>query len=177
MKCIIGLGNPGKEYQGTRHNVGFCLIDWLRERWGFSDWKDSRFYGLISEGSIVWEKIVLLKPTTYMNLSGRAVGACIQFYKLDPKEDILVLSDDIDMDFAKIRFREKGSHGGQNGLRSIIEQIGHDMFSRIKVGIWRDDRYSVSDWVLSRFRAEELESLHGEVQDWVDIRIREWIWG
>jgi PTH1 family peptidyl-tRNA hydrolase len=70
-----------------------------------------------------------------MNLSGRAVGACIQFYKLDPKVDILVLSDDIDMDFAKIRFREKGSHGGQNGLRSIIEQIGHDMFSRIKVGI------------------------------------------
>ena len=121
MKCIIGLGNPGKEYVHTRHNIGYMMIDLLRRNMDFGEWSDSKFQGIVSLGSFAGEKILLLKPTTFMNLSGQSVSSLTHFYKLDPARDVLILSDDIDMDFAKVRFRTKGSHGGQNGLRSIIE--------------------------------------------------------
>lgn len=146
----------------TRHNVGFLFVDFLRDAWGFEDWKDSRFKGVISEGIIKGEKVILLKPMTYMNLSGEAVVILVNFYKI-PKEDILVLSDDIDMDFGKIRIRDKGSSGGQNGLKSIVSHLGTDEFSRLKIGIGRDDRYSVSDWVLSKFTDEEKQILQKEI--------------
>ncbi len=107
MKLIVGLGNPGPEYSHTRHNVGFLMIEALRLEWGFEDWKDSRFFGVISEGNISGEKVILLKPTTYMNRSGQSISSVVQFYKLDPKNDLLVISDDIDMEFGKVRFREK----------------------------------------------------------------------
>lgn len=107
MKLIVGLGNPGLEYSHTRHNVGFLMIEALRLEWGFEGWKDSRFLGVISEGNISGEKVILLKPTTYMNRSGQSISSIIHFYKLDPKNDILVISDDIDMEFGKVRFREK----------------------------------------------------------------------
>ncbi len=176
MKCIIGLGNPGKEYGNTRHNIGYMMIDLFREKMHFTDWNDSKFHGLISLGSLTWEKILLLKPTTYMNCSGQSVAAIIHFYKLDPAEDILVLSDDIDMDFAKVRFRTKGSHGGQNGLRSIIESLWSDVFSRIKIGIGRDEKYSVSDWVLSKLRSEELDAIDNEVYHEVEKYIHTGLW-
>ena len=135
------------------------MIDMLREVYGFPDYSDSRFSGVMSEGILDGEKILLLKPTTYMNLSGESVSRVVNFYKLDIATDILVLVDDLDMDFAKVRYRSSGSAGGQNGLKSIIGQLGTDEFARLKVGIGRDTRYAVSDWVLSRFKKEELEIL------------------
>ena len=112
---------------------------------------------------------------TYMNLSGDSVSKIVQFYKLDPKKDILVISDDIDMEFAKVRFRKKGSHGGQNGLRDIIEKLGTDEFARIKIGIGRHEHMSVSDWVLSRFTPPEIESLEKEVLPKVRQYIQQWL--
>ncbi len=105
MRCIVGLGNPGKSYEFTRHNVGFLMIEALRKLWGFPEWKDSSFHGVISEGTFQGKKIILLKPMTFMNLSGDAVHPLIQFYKLDVSKDILVISDDLDMEFAKVRYR------------------------------------------------------------------------
>ncbi|MBP6981717.1 aminoacyl-tRNA hydrolase [Candidatus Gracilibacteria bacterium] len=175
MKLIVGLGNPGKNYENTRHNVGFFMIDQLRDFLHFSEWSDSKHKGLISEGIFQGEKILLLKPTTYMNLSGESVQSLLSFYKISSESDLLVLSDDIDMEFAKIRYRETGSHGGQNGLRSIIEKVGHDGFSRLKIGIGRDPRYSVSDWVLSKFQKEELEILQKEVFPQIYTKLEKWI--
>ena len=175
MRCIVGLWNPGEQYEYTRHNTWFILVNALREIWGFEDWKKSRFQWVISEGVIEGEKIILLKPTTFMNLSGESVCHVLHFYKLDPATDILVISDDIDMEFAKVRYRKVWSHGGQNGMRSIIEHLGSDQFSRIKVGIGRDDRYSVSDWVLSRFTNEEQKILQSEVFPEVCRQLTEWL--
>ncbi|MDD2693758.1 MAG: aminoacyl-tRNA hydrolase [Candidatus Gracilibacteria bacterium] len=175
MKCIVGLGNPGKEYVNTRHNVGFFMVDQIRTSFGFDDWQDSKFHGVIATGMLGQEKAFLLKPTTFMNLSGQGVASLVNFYKLNPKTDILVISDDIDMEFGKVRFRAKGSHGGQNGLRSIIEQLGTDEFARIKIGIGRDERYSVSDWVLSQFQKDEKEVLATEVFSKVESSINEWL--
>jgi len=110
MKLIVGLGNPGREYENTRHNVGFLFVDFLRDIWNFEDWKDSKFKGIISEGTMNGEKIILLKPMTFMNLSGESVISLVNFYKI-PREDVLILSDDIDMDFGKIRLRSEGSSG------------------------------------------------------------------
>lgn len=162
MKLVVGLGNPGREYENTRHNVGFLFVDFLRNIWNFEDWKNSKFKGIISEGTMNEEKIILLKPMTFMNLSGESVIALVNFYKI-PLENILILSDDIDMDFGKIRLRKKGSSGGQNGIKSIAEHLGTDEFSRLKIGIGRDSRYNVADWVLSKFSGEELEKLEKEV--------------
>ena len=110
-----------------------------------------------------------------MNLSGEAVSTLVSFYKLDPKADILVISDDIDMEFAKVRLRSKGSHGGQNGLRDIIAHLGTDEFTRIKIGIGRDDRYSVSDWVLSKITESEQKIIETEVRTRVEEYIIDWI--
>ncbi|MFA6091183.1 MAG: aminoacyl-tRNA hydrolase [Candidatus Gracilibacteria bacterium] len=162
MKLIVGLGNPGREYENTRHNIGFLFVDFLRNTWNFEDWKDSKFKGIISEGNMNGEKIILLKPVTFMNLSGESVISLVNFYKI-PREDILILSDDIDMDFGKIRLRLEGSSGGQNGLKSITLHLGTDKFSRLKIGIGRDSRYNVADWVLSKFSGEELDKLEKEV--------------
>jgi peptidyl-tRNA hydrolase, PTH1 family len=160
MKLIVGLGNPGPEYKLTRHNVGFLFVDSLREAWNFEDWKDSKFKGVISEGIRNGEKTILLKPRTYMNLSGESVAAIVGFYKI-PLENILIISDDIDMGFGKIRFRDQGSSGGQNGLKSIATQLGTEEFKRIKIGVGRDDRFSVSDWVLSKWKEDEIKELEG----------------
>lgn len=109
------------------------------------------------------EKIILIKPVTYMNLSGRAVASIAGFYKIDPTLDLTVLSDDLDMEFGKVRLRQKGSSGGQNGIKSIIESIGTEEFSRIKIGIGRDPRFEVSDWVLSKLTKDELAKLESDV--------------
>lgn len=176
MKCIIWLGNPGRQYENTRHNVGFLMVDMLRGSLGFEDYKDSKFSGVMSEWVYSWEKIIFLKPTTYMNLSGESVASIVNFYKLDPRKDILVISDDIDMEFAKIRYREKWSHGGQNGLRDIIAHLGTDEFARVKVGIGRHDHMSVSDWVLSKFSKSEIEILEKEVFPKIEDHITKWLW-
>ncbi len=161
MKIVIWLGNPGKKYENTRHNVGFMMVDFFRKSWDFGDWEESKHKGLIAKKT--GSDILLFKPTTFMNLSWDAVASLVHFYKLDPKSDIIVISDDIDMEFAKVRKREKWSHGGQNGLRDIITKLGTDEFTRIKIGIGRHEKYEVSDWVLSKFTKEEIVLLEEEV--------------
>ena len=171
MKLIVWLGNPGTEYSNTRHNIGFIFIDYLREHWRFEDFKDSKFKWLISEWNIFWEKIILLKPMTYMNLSWETVLSLVNYYKIW-KKDILILSDDIDMEFGKIRFRDKGSSWWQNGIKSISKNLWTEEFSRCKLGIWRDSRYLVVDWVLSKFSDTESilmqEKIFPEAFLWVE---------
>lgn len=174
MKIIIWLGNPGPQYQQTRHNVGFLCVDFLQKFWNFNDFSDSKFSGVLSEWNISGEKIFLFKPITFMNLSGNAVAQIMNFYKI-PKENILVISDDIDMEFGKIRLREKGSHGGQNGLRDIIAKIGTDEFSRLKIWIGRHEKMSVADWVLSKFQKEELEILEEKFASEILAKIEDFL--
>jgi peptidyl-tRNA hydrolase, PTH1 family len=175
MKLIVWLGNPGKQYENTRHNVGYIMADELRDVWDFPLWSESRFQWVVSEGTIHGEKILLLKPTTYMNLSWESVAKMVNFYKIDPKSDVLVLVDDLDMDFAKVRYRKEWSAGGQNGLKSLIEYLATPEFHRIKIGIGRDTRYDVSDWVLSKFQKWELEVLKNETLLTVREKVEEWI--
>ncbi|MDD2516540.1 MAG: aminoacyl-tRNA hydrolase [Candidatus Gracilibacteria bacterium] len=158
MFLIVGLGNPGNEYRQTRHNVGFLFLDYLREKLEFEDFKDSKFKGLISEGTFAGEKTVLLKPLTYMNLSGESVATLMNFYKI-PLENFVVIYDDMDLEeFGKIRFRDKGQSGGHNGIKSITKCLGTEEFKRIKIGIGKK-QFDAADRVLSKFSKEELENL------------------
>jgi PTH1 family peptidyl-tRNA hydrolase len=176
MKCVVGLGNPGQEYAATRHNVGFRFVDFFRIWNRFSDFEDApKFKGLVSTGMVNGEKILLLKPLTYMNLSGESVAALVAFYKIDPKKDLLILSDDVDMEFGKVRFREKGSSGGQNGLRSIAKSLSTEEFARIKIGIGRDERFETADWVLSKFKPEELAELEKTIFPKVADAVADWL--
>ncbi|MCH2188733.1 aminoacyl-tRNA hydrolase [Candidatus Gracilibacteria bacterium] len=162
MKLVIGLGNYGNEYKNTRHNAGFLFVDFFTKKYGFSDWKlESKFFAEVSSGNYQGQKTLFIKPQTYMNLSGKAVQKIIQFYKI-PVEDIVIIYDDISMEFGKIRLRETGSAGGQNGVKDIIRVLGND-FKRIKIGIGKDEKYETSDWVLSKFREEELIELENEI--------------
>ncbi|MDD2907204.1 MAG: aminoacyl-tRNA hydrolase [Candidatus Gracilibacteria bacterium] len=162
MKLIIGLGNPGNTYNNTRHNVGFMFLDYFKKINQFSDFVfESKFKAEISSGIYKGEKTLLLKPQTFMNLSGESLNSIVSFYKIN-KEDILVIYDDLSMDFSKLRFRETGSAGGHNGVKSIIQHFG-EKFKRIKIGIGFNEKFEVSDWVLSRFSEEELIDLENEI--------------
>ncbi|GBR72529.1 peptidyl-tRNA hydrolase [Candidatus Termititenax aidoneus] len=155
-KLIAGLGNPGPEYALTRHNIGFLLLDKLAAGQKFSKKKFSALYTEIRRGG---EKIILLKPQTFMNSSGEAVRAALDFYKISAP-DLLVLSDDLDQDFGAARFRAHGSSGGHNGLKSIIACLGHEDFARIKLGIGKPpDKGRTLDYVLGQFTAAEQEQL------------------
>lgn len=134
MYAIIGLGNPEKKYDKTRHNIGFDVIDELASQMGVQV-NTKRHKALCGVGQIGSEKVILVKPQTYMNLSGESVRAVMDFYKLDPTKDIIVIADDISLPTGKIRIRAKGSAGGHNGLKSIIARAGTDQFTRIKVGV------------------------------------------
>lgn len=153
MKLIVGLGNIGKEYEHTRHNVGFDTIDILAKNLNVTFSQEKSLKGMVAKVNIYQHKAILLKPTTYMNLSGEAVKACMNFYKI-PVEDIIIISDDLDMVSGKIRYRENGSAGGHNGLKSIIQHLGTQNFKRIKIGIDRDKYIPVIDWVLTKFPKE-----------------------
>jgi len=135
MRLICGLGNPGDQYKDTLHNAGFMAVDQFAEHLGLTGWK-SAHQGLLLKGSLKGNPFLLLKPQTFMNLSGRSLVHCAGFYKVDPT-DILVVSDDLDLEVGRLRFREKGGHGGHNGLRNIIELSGSKEFNRIKMGIGR----------------------------------------
>ncbi|QFR39059.1 aminoacyl-tRNA hydrolase [Candidatus Gracilibacteria bacterium 28_42_T64] len=162
MKLIIGLGNPGDQYKLTRHNLGFLFLDYFAGKENFSDFHfESKFKGEISNGIFEGEKTILLKPQTFMNLSGESLRKIIDFYKIDP-EDWIVVFDDMSMDFGKVRFRDKGSAGGHNGIKDIIRHFKDD-FKRIKVGVGFNSHFEVSDWVLSKFTEEELIDLDNEV--------------
>ncbi len=149
MKLIVGLGNIGKEYAHTRHNVGFDTIDILADALGVDFKEEKKLKGLIAMVNNMGHKAILLKPTTYMNLSGESVLACMKYYNLTI-DDIIVISDDLDMSPGKVRYREVGSAGGHNGLKNIISLCGGDRFKRVKIGIDRDKRIPVVDWVLGR---------------------------
>ena len=153
MKLVVGLGNPGSKYDGTRHNIGFEAVDRLAE--GDSGAKFSRqIDGLFAEVRIDFQRVLLLKPQTYMNLSGRSVGQAAKFYKID-LNDILVICDDLNLPLGKLRLRASGSDGGQKGLRDITAHLGSDAYPRLRVGIGERGETDASDYVLSRFRNSE----------------------
>ena len=131
--CIVGLGNPGREYAETKHNVGFCVIDKLAEKYEIKVEKYKN-RALIGDGMIRDKRVLLVKPQTFMNLSGESVREIVNFYKI-PQERFVVIFDDTSLPCGSVRIREKGSHGGHNGIRNIIDQMGTDVFNRIKVGI------------------------------------------
>lgn len=154
MHIIIGLGNPGKEYERTRHNVGFDVIDVLSEKLGIALTKNA-MHGLIGEGFVQGEKVILVKPQTYMNLSGQCVTELVGWYKA-PMENVMVVYDDIDLPLGKLRLRAGGSAGTHNGMRSIIGLLGRQDFPRLRVGVGqRPEGWDLADWVLSRYRTEE----------------------
>ncbi len=162
MKLIVGLGNPGPEYAKTRHNVGWLFSDWLAAREGFSEFRDAKFGALAAQGEAAGHKVALCKPLSYMNLSGEPVRRMMDFHKV-PVGDVAVVSDDLDMEFGKVRYRAEGSAGGHNGLKSLIAHLGTDKFHRVKIGIGRHPHMDAASWVLSKFTPEELEKLENEV--------------
>jgi len=153
MKLVVGLGNPGTKYQGTRHNVGFELIDRLASG-GRGASFNRKFDGQMAETEIDFRRVLLLKPETFMNLSGRSVGQAVRFYKLEPHE-ILAVCDDLSLPVGKIRIRPGGSDGGQKGLRDIAAHLGTDQFPRLRIGIGEQGDSDAVAYVLSRFRSPE----------------------
>ena len=161
MKVVVGLGNPGPKYAGTRHNVGFDVADYLAAAPGCSPFRE-RFEALVAEAKEGGEAVLLVKPLTFMNLSGRAVRAVLDFYKLGP-DALLVVCDDINLPLGKLRLRAKGSHGGQNGLRNIQDQLGTDGYARLRIGVGQPNPGEAVDHVLSRFRPAERTSVQDAV--------------
>ena len=153
MKIIAGLGNPGKEYENTKHNVGFLTIDILAEKYDIKVNK-IKFKGLIGEGMIGTEKVILVKPQTYMNLSGQCIREIVAFYKLD-MEDLVVIYDDIDLPMGNLRIRKKGSARTHNGMRSIIYDLQDDGFPRVRVGIGGERKGDLANYVISGFSGDD----------------------
>lgn len=157
MKLIVGLGNPGKKYEKTKHNVGFMVIDDFAKDNSINISK-IKFKSFIGEGFIGTEKVILMKPQTYMNLSGMAVREAVEYYNLHIS-DIIVVYDDIDIDFGAIRIRKKGSAGTHNGMRNIIYQLKDDDFPRVRIGIGRPKHGELRDFVISNFTKKDSEDL------------------
>ena len=156
---LVGLGNPGLQYEQTRHHAGFLALDYLAEQCG-AKVDRMKWSGMLGEAELGGVRVLLLKPMTYMNLSGDCVREVMRFYKLPP-ERVIVLYDDISLQPGKLRIRLKGSHGGQNGMRSIIEQCGSEAFPRIKLGVGAKPnlQWDLADWVLSKFDAREQKEM------------------
>ncbi len=163
MKLIVGLGNPGKEYENTRHNTGFLVIDSFARKNNVEITK-KKFNGLYSEVTINKEKVILLKPQTYMNLSGESVARFVNFYKIDIK-DILVINDDLDLEVGRIRLRKNGQSGGHNGLKNIALNLGTNDFKRLRVGISKNKQIDTKDYVLGKFSSEEKEILDKVIEE------------
>lgn len=162
MKLVVGLGNPGGKYAKTRHNAGFVIVDKIvnNERVSFNF--NKKFNAEMTFFDRAGERVILLKPQTYMNLSGESVAACMNYFKL-ANEDLLVINDDLDVPFGEIRLKESGGSGGHNGLNSIISKIGQD-FMRLRVGIGRDEVRSAETYVLEKFDGEQ-EKLLGKISE------------
>ena len=166
MKVIIGLGNPGSKYENTRHNAGFMVLDQLAAKCNM-EFNQEKFQADFAKAKVQGEDVILLKPTTYMNNSGFALRACLDFYKLG-MEDVIVIYDDVDLPVGKLRLRQKGSAGGHNGIKSIIQCGFSANFDRIRVGVGKDPRVPMVDWVLSKFRSEEKADLDQAIQTAAD---------
>ena len=169
MYVIAGLGNPGREYEGTRHNCGFMVIDKLAEKLNVSV-DQNKFKGLYVKFKYHGEDVILLKPQTYMNLSGESVSTLMQFFKIEI-EDLLVIYDDLDMPVGKLRLRKTGSAGGHNGIKNIIAHLNSQDFKRIRVGIDRHKYMKVVDYVLSRFTKEETDAINQGIENAVNAII------
>jgi PTH1 family peptidyl-tRNA hydrolase len=178
VKIFCFLGNIGDKYVKTRHNAGFLFADFLQKKWNTSEWKkEKKFFGEISEGLMEGEKIIFLKPHTFMNLSGKALLSLMQFYKLSP-EDVVLLYDDKDLDFSVLRFRKTGSAGGHNGVKDVIRVLGAQGFARWKIGVDSKERAHFPDtaaFVLSNFSPEEQELLQKNVFVELEEKVREWL--
>lgn len=173
MQLVVGLGNPGAGYARNRHNVGFMAVDEIVRRHSFSPWR-SKFHGQLAEGTIAGEKVLILKPETYMNESGRAVQAAMTFYKIAPR-DVIVLHDELDLAGGKVRVKRGGGHAGHNGLRSIHAHVGPD-YARVRIGIGHPgDKERVVGHVLKDFSREEdqwVQKLLDSIADRIDVLIR-----
>ena len=156
MKLLVGLGNPGSEYAGTRHNMGFQAVDAIVRRFSFADWKKD-FKGEIARGEIDGEKVVLLKPHTFMNLSGEAVLAAVSFFKMKPA-DVIVLHDDLDLPVGKVKVKTGGSAAGHNGIKNIDSHIGPD-YMRVRIGVAQDRGIDTVDYVLGKPAKEDQKIL------------------
>lgn len=173
MKLFVGLGNPGKQYEKTRHNIGFEVIDALAERLNIP-LNQAKFQGIYGMGLVNGEKVYLLKPLTYMNLSGESISAIMDYFQIED-EELVVIYDDLDLPVGKIRLRQKGSAGGHNGIKSTIAHLGTQEFNRIRVGIDRPPSgMKVPDYVLGRFSKEEQEAM-GEVIQRCTNACEDWI--
>ena len=173
---IVGLGNPGKQYEGTRHNVGFDALLAIAEKAGARP-NLSRFHALVSDGMLGSHRVLFMMPETFMNLSGVAVAEAANFYKIPP-ENILILCDDISFDVGRMRLRQKGSAGGHNGLKSIIEKLGSDQFARLKIGVGQKPHpdYDLADWVLGHFGEADRAILRQRV-DAISLSVNAWLDG
>ena len=159
MFIIAGLGNPTLQYRGTRHNVGFDVIDTLADKYNIAvETRKSR--ALIGKGIIAGQKVLLVKPQTYMNLSGESIGELVSYYKVDEEQELLVIYDDVSLDVGQLRIRRKGSADGHNGIKDIIRHLGTDVFPRIKIGVGEKPKgYDLADYVLGHFSREEREMM------------------
>jgi PTH1 family peptidyl-tRNA hydrolase len=165
MYVIAGLGNPTKEYENTRHNIGFMAVDYLADKYGIS-LLECKHKALLGKGIINGNKVVLVKPLTYMNLSGEAIRSVIDYYKVDETEELIVIYDDISLDVGQLRIRKKGSAGGHNGIKNIIAHLGHDTFKRIKIGVGEKPKgYDLADYVLGHFTTDELKIMNESFKD------------
>jgi peptidyl-tRNA hydrolase, PTH1 family len=162
MKLVVGLGNPGSEYRDTRHNIGFLVIDELARRWNTGASRE-QFDALVVKTVADGTPVMLVKPLTFMNLSGQAVAALAGYYKVEPA-DVLALTDDVALPLGRLRARREGGAGGHNGLKSLIEQLGTQSFPRLRLGVGRGDgRRDLADHVLGRFEADERETVSAAV--------------
>ena len=173
---VVGLGNPGLQYEKTRHNAGFILIDSLAQKYSVRVDR-AKYKALTAEATIGGKRVLLMKPQTFMNLSGESVGEAVRFYKLDTSH-VIVLSDDISLEVGKLRVRRKGSAGGHNGLKSIGEHLGSDDYPRLKIGVGQKPHpdYDLASWVLSNFSSEEYKKL-SELGETVSVGVEKMILG
>ena len=168
MYIIAGLGNPGKKYEHTRHNVGFDVMDVLAEKYNIR-MDEKKYKAICGKGMIGSEKVVLVKPQTFMNLSGESIREAVDFYKIDPETELIVIYDDISLAPGNLRIRKKGSAGGHNGMKNIILHLGTQVFSRIRVGVGEKPAgWDLADHVLGRFSPEDREKFDDAVKEAVD---------
>ena len=165
MYIIAGLGNPDRKYVNTRHNIGFEVIDAIAEKNGIV-LGEKKHKAVIGKGMVAGQKVILVKPVTYMNLSGESIRSVIDFYKADEKSELIVISDDISLDVGQIRIRKRGSAGGHNGLKNIILHLGHDSFIRVRMGVGdKPPKLDLADYVLGHFLPEEREAVRESVRN------------